>query len=66
MATFAIGDRVKSHVEAQGLVKGATYRVTAIETLHTPFGEFVFYTVVGKNRRHHRITNGHLLLTKEA
>ena len=45
MATFSVGERVRSTVNAQGLVAGVEYEVLDIRSRRTVVGEFVTYSL---------------------
>ena len=62
---FQKGQPVESTVDAQGLKKGRRYLVAGVETMPTPFGTFVTYTLLDPETTAELVVNnGHLVLTE--
>ena len=61
---FKVGDTVRSKVTAQGLTKGALYRVEAARTRGNFTGRYTTYDLrlVGGTELATDVGNGHLLL----
>lgn len=63
MTRFQIGDRVRSRVNAQGLVAGHEYRVCDVLVRALPFGDYVTYVVRADDAaKDLHVGNAHLLL----
>lgn len=63
MFAFKVGDKVRSRVDAQGLVKGRVYEVVQTAVQHTPFGGFTEYKLVD-GFFCGWVGNGHLVLER--
>lgn len=63
MAAMSVGSKVRSSVNAQGLVAGQIYEVTNMVVVNMLWGSYATYTVRGADGVERRIANGHLVLT---
>jgi hypothetical protein len=59
---FSTGQIVISRVDAQGLTKGAPYKVVEVDSRPGFLGTFTDYLLEGEDGQQHWVGNGHIVL----